>query len=79
MSEAIPSDANHVHLDRAETEFLAEFPAGEHSLQRLLGGRCRAPGAAAILRDDSDHCAMIWFAFGAMSLAKSIMLPLSVS
>jgi hypothetical protein len=43
MDEAIPRDANHVHLDGGETEVLLELPPGEHSLRLLLGDEEHEP------------------------------------
>ena len=37
LGSAIPKDANHRHFGGGQTEALIELPAGEHTLQLLLG------------------------------------------
>ncbi len=43
MGDAIPRDANHVHLDGGETQVLLELAPGEHSLQLLVGDEDHEP------------------------------------
>lgn len=43
MGEAIPRDANHVHLDGGETQVLLDLAPGEHRLQLLLGDEEHEP------------------------------------
>lgn len=39
----IPNDANHLHLGKAQTEAEIVLPAGEHTLQLLLGDHAHVP------------------------------------
>ena len=51
MGEAIPRDANHVHLDGGEMEVLLELAPGEHSLQLLLGDQDHEPFLPPLISD----------------------------
>lgn len=43
MTEAIPSDRNHLHFGAGESEARIELPAGTHTLQLLLGDKDHVP------------------------------------
>ena len=43
LDEAIPSDDNHIHFGRGQTEYFLELPPGEHTLQLLLGDHLHVP------------------------------------
>jgi hypothetical protein len=51
MGEAIPRDANHVHLDGGEMEVLLELAPGEHGLQLLLGDEDHEPFLPPLISD----------------------------
>lgn len=43
LEEEIPSDRNHLHFGRGETEMLIELPPGTHTLQLLLADHNHRP------------------------------------
>ncbi len=43
MDEPIPSDRNHLHYGRGQTEARLELPPGRHTLQMLLGDANHVP------------------------------------
>lgn len=43
LNEPIPSDDNHIHFGRGQTEYLLQLPPGEHTLQLLLGNHDHLP------------------------------------
>ena len=43
MDEPIPTDANHLHFGKGQTEARIELPKGEHTLQLLLGDAGHVP------------------------------------
>jgi hypothetical protein len=43
LTEAIPSDRNHLHFGAGETEARVELPPGMHTLQLLLGDMNHVP------------------------------------
>lgn len=43
LDEPIPSDDNHIHFGRGQTEIFIELPPGEHKLQLLLGDHNHVP------------------------------------
>lgn len=49
MTEAIPSDRNHLHFGAGETEARIELPPGKHTLQLLLGDMNHVPHKPPVL------------------------------
>jgi hypothetical protein len=49
MTEAIPSDRNHLHFGAGETEARVELPPGTHTLQLLLGDMNHVPHNPPVL------------------------------
>ncbi|MDQ7075892.1 MAG: DUF4399 domain-containing protein [Gammaproteobacteria bacterium] len=49
MDEAIPRDKYHRHFDQGETEAVLNLPAGEHTLQLLLGDESHEPQDPALI------------------------------
>ena len=49
LDEAIPSDDNHIHFGRGQSEYFAELPPGEHTLQLLLGDHDHIPHDPPVL------------------------------
>ena len=43
LDEPIPADDNHIHFGAGQTEVLLELPAGEHTLQLLMGDLYHIP------------------------------------
>ena len=43
MKMPIPSDSNHLHFGKGQTETLIELPKGKHTLQLLLGNHLHIP------------------------------------
>lgn len=43
LGEPIPSDDNHIHFGRGQTEYLLQLEPGQHSLQLLLGDHEHVP------------------------------------
>jgi hypothetical protein len=43
LDEEIPSDKNHLHFGRGQTEARLELPPGRHTLQLLLGDDAHVP------------------------------------
>ena len=43
LDQPIPSDPNHLHFGRGQTELEIILPAGEHTLQLLLGDQDHYP------------------------------------
>ncbi|MCB1804152.1 MAG: DUF4399 domain-containing protein, partial [Candidatus Competibacteraceae bacterium] len=43
LSEPIPSDDNHIHFGRGQTEYLLQLAPGSHTLQLLLGDHDHIP------------------------------------
>ena len=43
LDEPIPSDDNHIHFGRGQTEYLLQLPPGDHTLQLLLGDHDHVP------------------------------------
>lgn len=41
--EPIPSDRNHLHFGKGETETLVELPPGRHTLQLIMGDHNHVP------------------------------------
>ena len=48
LDEPIPSDKNHLHFGRGQTEALIELPPGRHTLQLLLGDENHMPFQPAL-------------------------------
>ncbi|MCB1851887.1 MAG: DUF4399 domain-containing protein [Gammaproteobacteria bacterium] len=51
LDKPIPADANHKHFGGGQTEVSIELPAGQHSLQLLLGDLAHIPHAPPILSE----------------------------
>lgn len=43
LDEAIPSDDNHIHFGRGQTEYFVQLPKGRHTLQLLLADHNHVP------------------------------------
>jgi hypothetical protein len=43
LDQPIPSDDNHIHFGRGQTEYLLQLPPGEHTLQLILGDHDHVP------------------------------------
>ncbi|MDX1607199.1 MAG: DUF4399 domain-containing protein, partial [Candidatus Competibacterales bacterium] len=43
LDQPIPSDDNHIHFGRGQTEYLLQLPPGTHTLQLLLGDHDHVP------------------------------------
>lgn len=48
LDEEIPSDRNHLHFGRGETETRLELPPGKHTLQLLLADHNHRPHKPAV-------------------------------
>lgn len=48
LGEPIPSDDNHIHFGRGQTEYLLQLEPGEHRLQLLLGDHEHVPHAPPV-------------------------------
>ncbi|MEM8632066.1 MAG: DUF4399 domain-containing protein [Pseudomonadota bacterium] len=48
---SIPADENHIHFGGGQTEVTLELPAGEHTLQMVLGDATHVPHDPAIVSD----------------------------
>ena len=51
LDQPIPADDNHVHFGKGQTETTVELPAGEHTLQLLLGDGNHVPHQPPLLSD----------------------------
>lgn len=51
MTLPIPSDANHVHFGKGQTETTIELPPGKHSLQLLVGDHMHRPHAHPVISE----------------------------
>ena len=49
MDESIPSDDNHIHFGRGQTEYFVELPPGTHTLQLLLGDHDHIPHSPPVM------------------------------
>jgi len=49
LDQPIPSDANHLHFGKAQTETSLELEPGEHTLQLLLGDGNHVPHDTALI------------------------------
>lgn len=47
----LPSDANHKHFGKGQTEATLELPAGKHTLQLVLGDWKHTPHAKPVVSD----------------------------
>ena len=45
------ADDNHVHFGKGQTETMVELPAGQHTLQLLLGDHHHVPHATPVMSD----------------------------
>ncbi len=51
MDQPIPSDDNHIHFGRGQTEYLLQLPPGEHTLQLLLGDHDHIPHQPPVMSE----------------------------
>ena len=51
MKMPIPSDKNHLHFGKGQTETILELPRGKHTLQLLLGDYLHVPHDQPILSE----------------------------
>ena len=51
LDEAIPSDDNHVHFGRGQTEYRITLPKGSHTLQLLLGDANHFPHTPPVMSE----------------------------
>ena len=51
MKMPIPSDENHLHFGKGQTETVLELPKGKHTLQLLLGDYLHIPHDVPILSE----------------------------
>ena len=51
MKMPIPSDSNHLHFGKGQTETLIELPKGKHTLQLLLGNHLHIPHDIPLLSE----------------------------
>ena len=49
LDQPIPSDSNHLHFGKAQTETVLELEPGEHTLQLLLGDGNHVPTDPALI------------------------------
>ena len=47
----IPADENHIHFGGGQTEMVLDLPAGQHSLQLVLGDKDHIPHDTPIVSD----------------------------
>ena len=48
LEQPIPADDNHRHFGKGQTEVTLELPAGEHTLQLLMGDHLHLPHAPPV-------------------------------
>jgi uncharacterized protein YgiM (DUF1202 family) len=51
LNEPIPSDDNHVHFGRGQTEYHIQLPPGTHTLQLLLGDAEHVPHTPPVMSE----------------------------
>ena len=51
LANGIPSDENHLHFGGGQTETTIELPAGEHTLQLVLGDWSHVPHSTPVVSD----------------------------
>ena len=51
LDQPIPSDFNHIHFGAGQTETEITLPAGEHTLQLLLGDQAHIPHVAPVVSE----------------------------
>lgn len=51
LENGIPSDENHLHFGGGQTETSVELPAGQHTLQLVLGDAGHVPHATPIVSE----------------------------
>ena len=51
MSMPIPSNSNHLHFGKGQTETVLELPKGKHTLQLLLGNHLHVPHEIPMLSE----------------------------
>ncbi|QBF33130.1 DUF4399 domain-containing protein [Thalassococcus sp. S3] len=51
LTNGIPADENHVHFGGGQTETTLDLPAGEHTLQLVLGDYGHVPHSTPIVSD----------------------------
>lgn len=51
LSNGIPSDDNHLHFGGGQTETVVDLPAGQHTLQLVLGDWSHVPHSSPIVSE----------------------------
>jgi len=51
LDQEIPSDDNHIHLGRGQTEYCLQLPKGTHTLQLLLGDHNHIPHTPVVMSE----------------------------
>jgi uncharacterized protein YgiM (DUF1202 family) len=51
LDQEIPSDDNHIHLGRGQTEYRLQLPKGTHTLQLLLGDHNHIPHTPVVMSE----------------------------
>jgi hypothetical protein len=51
LANGLPADENHMHFGGGQTEVTLELPAGEHTLQLVLGDAGHVPHATPIVSE----------------------------
>ena len=51
LNEAVPSDEQHLHFGKGQTEASVDLPAGTHTLQLVLGDWSHIPHATPVMSD----------------------------
>tara|TARA_B100000575_G_scaffold50032_1_gene36884 strand:- start:2639 stop:3028 length:390 start_codon:yes stop_codon:yes gene_type:complete len=51
LKEPIPASKNHIHFGGGQTETFLNLPAGQHSLQLLLGNKYHIPHSPAVISE----------------------------
>lgn len=49
LDQPIPNDDNHIHFGRGQTEYRIQLPAGDHTLQLLLGDAKHLPHTPPVM------------------------------
>ena len=51
LEYGLPSDENHLHFGKGQTETTLDLPAGDHTLQLVLGDHGHVPHATPVMSD----------------------------
>ena len=54
INSPIPSDDNHRHFGKGQTEAVIEFEPGDHTLQLMLGDHMHIPHDPVVVSKSSD-------------------------